>query len=382
MKYPAEFDNIRCYEDSEVNAYLSKVVSEPLVQQILTYLFGAEVAQKMLVAAPQINTVYQFQTTYIVAVLRALMQKTCADVQLEGIEHIRKDQSYLHITNHRDITLDSAFLNVLFYENGLNTTQIGIGNNLLIMPWIEWVVRLNKAFIVRRDGGVREQLLISKQMSAYMRYVISQANESIWIAQREGRAKDSNDLTAPAILKMLNMSGEGTFVEKLRALRIAPVAINYEFDPCDYLKAKEFQQKRDDASYKKQPQDDMLNMQTGIMGFKGRVRFTLTPTLHVPDAWNEVPRAMQADVAAAAIDKLIHAHYHLFPNNYVAADLLTNSTQFASHYTQAEKEQFVAYIEKQIQKIDLPQRDDEFVRNKMYQMYANPALNQYKALHD
>jgi hypothetical protein len=380
MKYPAEFNDIRCFDDSEVAVYLPKLLAEPTVQQVLGMLLGPELMQKMQQAAPTMQTVYDFQSTYIIGLLKALMAKTTAGVQLLGAEKLDKSAAYLFMTNHRDIVLDSAFLNAMLYFNGFQTTQIGIGNNLLIKPWIEWAVRLNKSFVVRRDGGVREQLLISKHMSAYMRYVLTQVNESIWIAQREGRAKDSNDITAPAIIKMLNMSGEGTFVEKLRALNIAPIAINYEYDPCDYLKAKEYQQKRDDANYKKQPADDLLNMQTGIMSYKGRISYVVAGPLEVPDAWDDVPRAMQADVAAAAVDQLIHAHYHLFPNNYVAADMVTQSNQFEAHYTPEEKEQFIAYIEKQIQKIDLPNRDDAFVRAKMYEMYANPTLNKQKAL--
>lgn len=380
MKYPAEFNDIRCFDDSEVALYLPKILAEPQVQQVLTMLIGAETLQKMLQASTAMQTISDFQRTYIIGLLKALMQKTSAGATLQGAEKLDSSKAYLFMTNHRDIVLDSAFLNAMLFQNGFQTTQIGIGNNLLIKPWIEWAVRLNKSFIVRRDGTIREQLLISKQMSAYMRYVLTQAGESIWIAQREGRAKDSNDVTAPAIIKMLNMSGEGTFVEKLRALNITPVAINYEYDPCDYLKAKEFQQKRDDAQYKKQPQDDLLNMQTGIMGYKGRISFVVAGKLQVPDAWNDVPRAQQADVAAAAIDQLIHTHYQLFPNNYVAADLLHSSNLFAAHYSEQDKEKFLAYIEQQIQKIDLPHRDDAFVRQKMYQMYANPALNQQKAL--
>lgn len=379
MKYPAEFNDIRCFDDSEVAVYLPKLLAESTVQQVLGMLLGPELMQKMQQAAPSLQTVYDFQSTYIIGLLKALMAKTTAGVQLLGAEKLDKSAAYLFMTNHRDIVLDSAFLNAMLFANGFQTTQIGIGNNLLIKPWIEWAVRLNKSFVVRRDGGVREQLLISKHMSAYMRYVLTQVNESIWIAQREGRAKDSNDITAPAIIKMLNMSGEGTFVEKLRALKIAPVAINYEYDPCDYLKAKEYQQKRDDANYKKQPADDLLNMQTGIMSYKGRISYVVAGPLEVPDAWNDVPRAMQADVAAAAIDKMIHANYQLFPNNYVAADLLSENQDFADKYTAEDKQTFVAYIEKQLQKIDIPNRDDAFLRNKMYQMYANPVYNQQKA---
>ncbi len=380
MKYPAEFNDIRCFDDSEVAVYLPKLLAEPTVQQVLGMLLGPELMQKMQQAAPTMQTVYDFQSTFIIGLLKALMAKTTAGVQLFGAEKLDKSAAYLFMTNHRDIVLDSAFLNAMLFANGFQTTQIGIGNNLLIKPWIEWAVRLNKSFVVRRDGGVREQLLISKQMSAYMRYVLTQVKESIWIAQREGRAKDSNDVTAPAIIKMLNMSGEGTFVEKLRALNITPVAINYEYDPCDYLKAKEYQQKRDDANYKKQPADDLLNMQTGIMGYKGRISFVVSEVLQVPDEWNDVPRAMQADVAAAAIDKLIHANYLLYPNNYVAADLLSGNQEFADKYSEEDKQTFLAYIEKQLQKIDLPNRDDAFLRNKMYQMYANPVSNQQKAL--
>ena len=379
MKYPAEFNDIRCFDDSEVAVYLPKLLAEPTVQQVLGMLLGPELMQKMQQAAPSLQTVYDFQSTYIIGLLKALMAKTTAGVQLLGAEKLDKSAAYLFMTNHRDIVLDSAFLNAMLFANGFQTTQIGIGNNLLIKPWIEWAVRLNKSFVVRRDGGVREQLLISKHMSAYMRYVLTQVNESIWIAQREGRAKDSNDITAPAIIKMLNMSGEGTFVEKLRALNIAPIAINYEYDPCDYLKAKEYQQKRDDANYKKQPADDLLNMQTGIMSYKGRISYVVAGPLEVPDAWNDVPRAMQADVAAAAIDKMIHANYQLFPNNYVAADLLSENQDFADKYTAEDKQTFVAYIEKQLQKIEIPNRDDAFLRSKMYQMYANPVYNQQKA---
>lgn len=379
MKYPAEFNDIRCFDDSEVAVYLPKLLAEPTVQQVLGMLLGPELMQKMQQAAPSLQTVYDFQSTFIIGLLKALMAKTTDGVQLLGAEKLDKSAAYLFMTNHRDIVLDSAFLNAMLFFNGFQTTQIGIGNNLLIKPWIEWAVRLNKSFVVRRDGGVREQLLISKHMSAYMRYVLTQANESIWIAQREGRAKDSNDITAPAIIKMLNMSGEGTFVEKLRALNIAPIAITYEYDPCDYLKAKEYQQKRDDANYKKQPADDLLNMQTGIMSYKGRISYVVAGPLEVPDAWNDVPRAMQADVAAAAIDKMIHANYQLFPNNYVAADLLSENQDFADKYTAEDKQTFVAYIEKQLQKIDIPNRDDAFLRSKMYQMYANPVYNQQKA---
>ena len=379
MKYPAEFDSIRCYLDEDVTTILPQLIAQPEVSYILASLLGEENTKKLVQKLQTVNTITDFQATVFAVILHALAKKTTAEVCLLGKENIPQQPS-LFLTNHRNIICDPALLNMLLFDNGMATTQIAIGNNLLIQPWIEMAVRLNKCFLVKRDGGVREQLLISKNMSEYIRQTLSLKGDSIWMAHREGRAKNSDDRTAPAIIKMLNMSGEGSFVEKLRALSIVPIAINYEFDPADFLKAKEMQQKRDDAAYKKSPMDDMLNMKADIMGYKGRVAFAICPPLQVPDAWNELPRTSQADTAASAIDALIHANYQLFPNNYAAADLLTGTDTYSSYYTLEDKQRFMAYIDGQVQKVDLPNRDDAFLQTKLYEMYANPVFNQQKAL--
>lgn len=378
--YPEEFNSIRCYTDVEVPYVISQIVNRPEILKVLSYVLGPDHAEYFLRTLAPINTIDDFQREVIVTILTAIEHKSCSDVVLLGSEKISKEKGALFITNHRDIVLDSALLNMHLYFKGFNTSQIAIGNNLLIQPWIEHAVRLNKSFIVRRDGSIKQQLLISKNLSEYIRYVISERKDSVWLAQREGRAKDSNDVTQPSIIKMLNMSSKATFSESINELNITPIAINYEFDACDFLKAKEFQQKRDNPQFKKSPMDDLMSMQTGLIAPKGRISYNVCDPIVVPESWNEMPKNDQVQALTAEIDKRIHANYILYPNNYVAADILYNTHKFADKYTQKDKEKFEAYVEKQLNKIDIPNPDYPFLRHMIYTMYANPALNQEIAL--
>ena len=378
--YPEEFNSIRCYTDVEVPYVISQIVNRPEILKVLSYVLGPDHAEYFLRTLAPINTIDDFQREVIVTILTAIEHKSCSDVVLLGTEKISKEKGALFITNHRDIVLDSALLNMHLYFKGFNTSQIAIGNNLLIQPWIEHAVRLNKSFIVRRDGSIKQQLLISKNLSEYIRYVISERKDSVWLAQREGRAKDSNDVTQPSIIKMLNMSSKATFSESINELNITPIAINYEFDACDFLKAKEFQQKRDNPQFKKSPMDDLMSMQTGLIAPKGRVSYNVCDPIVVPESWNELSKNEQVQALTAEIDKRIHANYILYPNNYVAADILYNTHKFADKYTQKDKEKFEAYVEKQLNKIDIPNPDYPFLRHMIYTMYANPALNQEIAL--
>ena len=380
MKYPEEFNSIRCYSDEEVSYVISQIVNRPEILKVLSYVLGQDHAEYFLRTLAPINTIDDFQREVIVTILTAIEHKSCSDVKLLGSEKISKDKGALFITNHRDIVLDSALLNMHLYFKGFNTSQIAIGNNLLIQPWIEHAVRLNKSFIVRRNGSIKEQLLISKNLSEYIRYVISERKSSVWLAQREGRAKDSNDVTQPSIIKMLNMSSKASFAESVNELNITPIAINYEFDACDFLKAKEFQQKRDNPQFKKSPMDDLVSMQTGLIAPKGRISYNVCDPIVVPESWNELPKNEQVQALTAEIDKRIHTNYILYPNNYVAADILYNTHKFADKYTQKDKEKFEAYVEKQLNKIDIPNPDFPFLRHMIYTMYANPALNQEIAL--
>ena len=259
----------------------------------------------------------------------------------------------------------------------MDTVEIAIGDNLLIYPWIKKFVRVNKSFIVQRALTMRQMLESSARMSRYMHYTIGEKNQSIWIAQREGRAKDSNDRTQDSVLKMLAMGGEGDVVSRLMEMNIAPLAISYEYDPCDYLKAQEFQLKRDIEGYKKTMADDLKNMQTGLFGYKGRVHFRTGACLN--DLLSTVDRSLPKPELFARIstwiDQRIHSNYRLYPGNYVAHDLLTGKNDFESHYTLAEKQRFEAYVEKQLEKIEIPNKDISFLREKLLLMYANPLTN-------
>lgn len=380
MNYPERFNEIRCYSDAEASFVISQIFARPEIKKILAYVLGEDYAEYFLRTLPEMKTIDDFQRIVIIPVLMAIEHKTCTSVTLNGSEKINKEKGALYLTNHRDIVLDSAFLNIHLYLKGFNTSQIGIGNNLLIQPWIEHAVKLNKSFIVRRNGSIKEQLLISKNLSEYIRYVITERKDAVWLAQREGRAKDSNDVTQSSIIKMLNMSSKLSFVESVNELNITPIAINYEFDACDFLKAKEFQLKRDNPQYKKSPMDDLLSMQTGLIAPKGRVSYNVCDPIVVPEEWNELTKNEQVSLLTAEIDKRIHANYILYPNNYVAADLLTNSNKFSDKYTQKDEEKFIGYVDKQLNKVDIPNPDFPFLRHMIYTMYANPVLNQEIAL--
>ena len=283
---------------------------------------------------------------------------------------------FTFISNHRDIVLDAALLDVLLVKRHYPTTvEIGIGDNLLIYPWIRRLVRMNKAFIVRRGLPPKETLLASRHMSQYIHYAVGEKHENIWIAQREGRAKDSSDQTQEAVLKMLAMGGE------LKALNIVPLTISYEYDPCDYLKAQEFQLKRDNPAYKKSRQDDLDNMKTGIFGYKGRVHYHCgTPAAQWLQQLADLPRAEFFKAVAQRMDREIHSHYQLFPNNYIADDLLNGNTDHADHYTEADKTRFMEYLDRQLAKINIADKDEAFLRERILTMYANPLRNKQSTI--
>lgn len=290
--------------------------------------------------------------------------------------------SHTFVSNHRDIVLDPALLCVMMLDEGFRTTvEIAIGDNLLIHPWIKTLVRVNKSFVVQRSAGLREMLASSKRMSEYMHFAIAEKHENIWIAQREGRAKDADDRTQESVLKMMAMGGEGSPLERLRSLEIVPLTISYEYDPCDYLKAKEFQQKRDDPSYKKSAQDDLTNMQTGIFGFKGQVHYRLSAPVNTwIDECAGLDRAAFYKAVAARMDRAIHCGYVIYPGNYVALDLLRGDDAQSAHYTAEERARFEQYIASRLALIDLPGKDEAFLRHCMLTMYANPLIN-YQAAH-
>jgi hypothetical protein len=380
---PSDFDDIRPFNNDEVHDAIESLVSpdSPSSERLLHALryIQPNIDWDMFVEAMrQCKTKEQFKATMSYNAVMQIAKKTTFSLDISGRSRLPAS-ACTFISNHRDIVLDAAFLNVLLHDIGKGMTQIAIGDNLLIQPWIKTLVRLNNCFIVKRDLTPRELLNSSNKLSAYIYHIINDLGESLWIAQREGRAKDSNDHTSSAVLKMLNLAGpdKNDPIGNLMILNIVPIAISYEFDPCDFLKAKEFQQKRDNPDFVKSKRDDLLNMETGLLYDKGRVHFTLGSSIN--DRLSALDRSTDKNTAIAAIaeiiDREIYKHYRFYPCNYVAFDMLYGSIQFRSHYDRRDKMQFETYLQKQIDKIDLPDKDETFLRTKILEMYSNPLKN-------
>ena len=376
------FDAIRPFEPEELPEVFERLLGNAQFAQVVAYVFKDVpfdmLAQKMRAC----KTNLEFQVAFCYPFIKGLLQKASLGCDM-NVDAIDMEKRYTFVSNHRDIVLDSALLDVLLVDAGCKTTcEIAIGDNLLSLPWVKDLVRINKSFIVERSVSLRQMLLSSKRLSDYMHLVIAQKHDNVWIAQREGRAKDSNDRTQESIIKMMVMGGEGSLVERLKGLHIVPLAISYEYDPCDFLKAQEFQLKRDIADWKKGPMDDVVSMQTGIMGFKGHIHYDAAPCI---DAWldtldPDMPKGEFFTAVATHIDEEIFRRYRLYPSNYVALDELEGTTAHADRYTAEQKAQFDGYIAQQMAKIQLPDKDEAFLRERLLTMYANPARNQEQLL--
>ncbi len=378
-----DFDEIRPLLPEEIPAAIDSLFADEQFCQIAAQFFKGVPLAALQAQLRECKDSLDFQKKALYPLVKELMAKCAQGVSLDAAALPAEEHDACHtfISNHRDIVLDSAFLDVLLIDAGFsNTIEIAIGDNLLIYPWIKTLVRLNKSFIVQRSVGMREMLLSSKRMSEYMHFALTEKHEGIWIAQREGRAKDSNDRTQESILKMMVMGGEGSPAERLKELRLVPLTISYEYDPCDFLKAKEFQQKRDDTEFRKSRQDDLTNMQTGIFGMKGRVVYRLAaPVNSWIDEYAELPKNEFFKAVATRIDKAIHSNYEIFANNFVAYDLLNGSDTYADRYTAEEKAHFEGYLQQRLALIDLPNKDEAFLRERLLTMYANPLINHVKA---
>ena len=374
-----QFDAIRPFEPSELPEVFDRLLQNEQFLQVLAYLYPGVPKEAIGMKMHQCRTNLDFQKAFCYDFLKNLLAKASLGITAD-FHNIDIKKRHTFVSNHRDIVLDSALLHVELIDAGSDTTtEIAIGDNLLKLPWVKDIVRLNKSFIVERSLPMRQMLMASKRLSDYMHFVIAEKNDNVWIAQREGRAKNSDDRTQEAILKMMTMGGEGTIAERLKALHIVPLAISYEFDPCDWLKAREMQLRRDVADWKKGPMDDVISMQTGIMGYKGHIHYHCAQCI---DQWiDSLPADMsKTDFYAAVaqhIDHEIWRGYRLYPSNYVALDLLRGNNDMASHYTEADRTAFEKYMEGQLAKInDLPNADTAFLRERMLEMYANPAINQ------
>lgn len=381
MHTPKEFDDIRPFEPEELPEVYNRLLDNQQFQRVLSYFYPDVPLEKIGARMRACTTNLAFQKVFGNEFVTFVLNRAAKSWDMNH-SAISPEHNYTFMSNHRDIVLDSAILSKLLIDADFKTTcEIAIGDNLLSLPWVKDLVRVNKSFIVKRSASFREMLTSSKTLSKYMHFAIQEKKENIWIAQREGRAKDSDDRTSESILKMMSMGGEGSIVERLTQLHIVPMTISYEYDPCDYLKAAEFQLKRDNPDWKKGPQDDIISMQTGIMGYKGHVHYHCSPCIdeYLQTLDSEMPKNELYATIVRHIDREIHRHYRLFPNNYIAHDLLTGKDEQTAHYQPADKVNFERYLSEQLEKITVPQPDIAFLRERILTMYANPLRNYWAA---
>ena len=377
---PAEYDEIRPYLPEELPQVFEELIADPEFQAAIGYAFQGMPFEQIAVAMRASKDNLEFQKNIVYPFVKGVVQKLSSGLTV-SYDNKESMAASLCMSNHRDIIMDSAFLCILFVETVGNTVEIAIGDNLLIRPWIKKLVRVNRSFIVQRSASIREMLASSKRLSSYIHHTITERKQPIWIAQREGRAKDSNDRTQEGLIKMLSMYSGGDIIDALKVLNIAPTTISYEYDPCDYLKAKEFQQKRDNPEHKKSPMDDLINMKAGMFGYKGGIHYHVAACIN--DEIDAIDRSLGKNEKTAAvariIDKHIHKNYKFWAINYYFYELLTGDARFADKYTAEERARLDAYLQGQIEKVDLPNRDDDFCRTKILEMYANPVINYLKA---
>ena len=380
---PAEFADIAPYGDREFKQKLEALVKEPGFEHAVRYVMPDIDYPRFVEQLVAVQTQHDFQSRIMGQFLKDLEAKTTDGISSDGLGNVAPGRSYTFITNHRDIVLDASFLNLCFIRGGKPITQVAIGNNLLIFEWISDLVKLNRSFIVKRDVKRMEAIEAAKQLSAYIHYTISHTHESVWIAQREGRAKDSNDLTQESLIKMLSLAGDGSVKDNILAINLMPVSISYEYDPNDYLKAREFLMRRRDPMFKKSQRDDLFSMETGILKFKGRVMFRVGECINPAlEQFNSDNRLDVIRETCRLIDRSIHCGYEIYPGNYIAYDETHATAQFSDCYTQADVDRFDAYIQGQLDKVeadDITPDEREYMRQMMLAMYANPLKNKLAA---
>lgn len=380
-----DFKDIAPFDNDMFKPKLAELVKEPGFEHAVRFVMPSVDYNTFVEQLLCIDNKEDFQRIIMLPFLEWLEKNTTAGVSISGLENYTNGKSYTFITNHRDIVLDASFLNLNLLNAGLPTTEIAIGDNLLIYDWIDDLVRLNKSFIVRRNLKLTQALEAARHLSAYIHFCILQKKESIWIAQREGRAKDSNDLTQESLIKMLGLSGDGTMRENIQDINLLPTSISYEYDPNDYLKVKEFLLKLRNPEFKKSQHDDLLSMETGLLKQKGKIHFTIGKCLteKLKSLPEETDKHDFVRTACDLIDREIHLGYKIFPINYIAYDHINSNNIFADKYNAEQERDTLDYINNQIEKIDIADITSEemnLMRNRMFHMYANPLNNRLKAL--
>lgn len=372
MTPDSEFNTIRPYVDGEIEKATQRLSQSAEFLSVFTQLTKMD-SSIIVNALSKVHNRDDFQNYFFGPVIQAVIKNTTDGVTVNGLENLKPDTSYLFISNHRDIILDSAILNLLLRNNGFKYTQAAIGSNLLVNEWVTDLVKLNSCFIIERDIPVREMIVSSALRSNYIRETLQQGRNSIWIAQREGRTKNGDDKTQPSLLKMFKMSGTKDFADNFRELHIVPVSISYEWEPCDDMKTKELYT-RTVSEYNKTPEEDMKSMQVGLGTYKGRINFSIDKP--IDEELNQIAdlasNGERLEALALLIDSKIHKNFKLWPNNYIAFDLVHSGNKFSHLYNEEEKNHFIQIM---TQKIDRIEGNRSLLNNIFLEIYANPVKN-------
>ncbi|MDO9554698.1 1-acyl-sn-glycerol-3-phosphate acyltransferase [Rhodonellum sp.] len=377
----SSFEDIRPFYDTEVNGAIREIIDHPMLKAMMNFTFPGVADDYWKDLMLHCHSIRDFQINFIYPGIQKVLEKSSEGLTTSGFEKLEKNCSYLFISNHRDIILDTSLLNSCLFEHGLTMTTSAIGDNLVKKPFLRTLSRITRNFMIKRGLQSRELLGSSKNVAAYIRHSLIRENRSVWIAQREGRTKDGNDVTHRGVLKMLSMATENdeTAIEYFKKLNVVPVSISYEYDPTDVLKMPELLAKANSEIYVKGENEDFLTLLNGIIGQKKRIHIhigeILTPDIELISKTEPVP-SKQLQLLADLLDRHILAGYKLWPTNYIAHDLLYEDAEYADKYTADEKTLF----EKRFRKgVDL---NNPTAVKSFLAMYANPVNNQKRVLEE
>ena len=371
-----KFDAIRPFYDSEINEALHDVVNHPMMKTMMNFTFPEVEDEVWKEQLKKTHSIRDFQCNFIYNTIQKVLEKSSEGLTTSGFEKLEKNTSYLFISNHRDILLDTTLLNVCLFEHGLVMTASAIGDNLVKKAFLSTLAKLNRNFLVLRGLTPREMLQSSKLLAEYMGQLLLRENRSVWIAQREGRTKDGNDETNPGVLKMIGMgSDEVNLMDYFKKLRIVPVSISYEYDPTDVLKMPQLMAEANNEVYIKDKNEDFMTILSGIMGTKKRIHISVGDVLdtEIDKIVAENDNAnKQVQALAQVIDDSILKNYQLWPTNFIAYDILNETDKFSHFYKETEKSLFERRLEMRIGS------DNPVTRQGFLSMYANPVVNKLK----
>jgi hypothetical protein len=368
------FEDIRPYNDLEALDAFARISHDPLFKIIIEQFYPKESFEKKVQELREIKSVFEFHVKFAHHISRSTMAMTCREIRLEGAEFLTPGKAYGFISNHRDIVMDAVILQTYLYESIQQLMEISFGSNLMMTPFLVDIGKICRMYKTDRGGTQRELLQQSILLSQYLKHLIEDKNTSFWIAQRNGRTKDGIDKTDQGLVKMLSLSGRRHLTEHFAKLNITPVSISYQYEPCDYLKVREFYLKKELGTYKKAPGEDYFSIMNGIQQYKGNFCLRITPPITI-DFIKSLPEN-EADFCTAftqIIDQQIISAYQLWDTNYMAYDILFNDHKFVEYYSQERLTEFKYYIEEQLAKID--EIDDiEMLRKMFLELYANPIV--------